>query len=150
MPALPCYCPLNKKTGFCGAGSLFDCGGPPLNGAGRAVTSVSAAFTPVAIVFVFVLTIAAEPPSHMLVYTRLLSVAATAATGQCRHRHGSYWRARCTGTRRRRRDGERSAYRRGRIGGRVEYIYGTRVGIRHIQPIQALIEQHEVGPGGSH
>ena len=43
-----------------------DCGGPPLNGAGRSVTSVSTAFTPVVIVFVLVLTIATEPPSHIL------------------------------------------------------------------------------------
>jgi len=70
------YCPVSRKTGLCGGGSPLDTA-VALNGAGKSVTSVSAAFPPVEIVLVAVFTIATEPPSQMLAYTRVLSGAAT-------------------------------------------------------------------------
>ena len=59
------YCPVNRKTGLCGGGSPLETA-VALNGAGRSVTRVSGVFTPVEIVFVTVITIATDPPSHML------------------------------------------------------------------------------------
>jgi hypothetical protein len=73
------YCPINKKTGFWGGGSRPDCAGAALNGARRSVTSVSGVLVaPEEVELVVVLTMATEPPSHKLAYTRLLSAAATA------------------------------------------------------------------------